>query len=294
MLQSMTGFGSATLENDKIAVTVEVKTLNSKFTDIFCRMPRTFSDKEVELRNLLTSELVRGKMELSMNVVPKDENSAGTAVNRTLVKAYFKDLMATANELDFEANRTDVLRMATMMPNAYNTNSVNSEEAEVEWQMILDTVNAAIVICKEFRSQEGKITADKFKEYIANIASYLEEVVEQDPKRIPAIRERIEKSISELVQSDNFNQDRFEQELVYYVEKYDISEEKVRLANHLDYFVKELEKGANGKRLNFITQEIGREINTIGSKANDAIIQRLVVQMKDELEKIKEQTMNIV
>jgi uncharacterized protein (TIGR00255 family) len=294
MLQSMTGFGSAAIENEKLAVTAEVKTLNSKFTDIFCRMPRTYSDKEVELRNLLTTELSRGKMELSLNVVPKDESSAGTTVNRPLVKAYFKDLLATSKELGFEANETDLLRMATMMPNAYNSNTVNTEAAEEEWEMILDTVKAAIVKCQEFRSQEGAVTAEKFVEYIGNISTYLDSVAEQDPNRISVIRERIEKAISELVQNDNFNQDRFEQELVYYVEKYDISEEKVRLGNHLTYFIKELEKGANGKRLNFITQEIGREINTIGSKANDAIIQRLVVQMKDELEKIKEQTLNIV
>jgi uncharacterized protein (TIGR00255 family) len=290
----MTGFGSATLENDKLAVTADVKTLNSKFTDIFCRLPRAYSDKEVELRNLLTTELSRGKMELMLNVVHKDETSAGTTVNRALVKAYFKDLMGTAEELGFEPIKTDVMRMATMMPNAYNSNTVNTKSAEEEWLMIVDAVKAAIVKCQEFRTQEGAATAIKFKEYIANIASYLELVAVQDPNRVPVIRERIEKAISELVQADNFNQDRFEQELIYYVEKYDISEEKVRLSNHLTYFIKELEKGANGKRLNFITQEIGREINTIGSKANDSVIQRLVVQMKDELEKIKEQTLNIV
>ncbi|MFT5884672.1 MAG: hypothetical protein ACI9IP_001129 [Arcticibacterium sp.] len=294
MIQSMTGFGSAAIENDKLAVSAEVKTLNSKFTDIFCRMPRSYSDKEVELRNLLSSELSRGKMELSLNVVPKDEGSAGTTINRVLVKAYFKDLMETSKELDFEATPTDVLRMATMMPNAYNSNTVNSEAAEEEWGLILETVKQAIVKCQEFRGQEGAVTAEKFKEYIATISECLAAVSEQAPKRVPIIRERIEKSISDLVANDNFNKDRFEQELVYYVEKYDISEEEVRLGNHLTYFVKELDKGANGKRLNFITQEIGREINTIGSKANDAIIQRLVVQMKDELEKIKEQTMNVV
>ncbi|MFT6879359.1 MAG: hypothetical protein ACJARG_000283 [Arcticibacterium sp.] len=294
MIQSMTGFGSAAIENDILAVSAEVKTLNSKFTDIFCRMPRSYSDKEVELRNLLSTELSRGKMELSLNVVPKDAGSAGTAINRSVVKAYFKDLMETSKELDFEATPTEVLRMATMMPNAYNSNTVNPEAAEEEWAMILETVKQAIVKCQEFRDQEGAITADKFKEYIATISECLAAVSEQAPKRVPNIRERIEKSISDLVANENFNKDRFEQELVYYVEKYDISEEEVRLGNHLTFFIKELDKGANGKRLNFITQEIGREINTIGSKANDAIIQRLVVQMKDELEKIKEQTMNVV
>ena len=294
MLQSMTGFGSASFENDKIAITADVKTLNSKFTDIFCRMPKTFSDKEVELRSLLSKELVRGKMELNLNITPKDANAAGTVVNRALVKAYFKDLMETATELNFEATPTEVMRMATMMPNAYSTGSLDEEEAAEEWKLILGTVEAAIKKCQEFRTQEGEATKVMFKEYIQKIDELLLAVIAQDPNRIPVIRERLTKSMSDWMQSEQFDKNRFEQELIYYVEKYDISEEKVRLKNHLTYFMEELETADNGKRLNFISQEIGREINTIGSKANDAVIQRLVVQMKDELEKIKEQTMNIV
>ncbi|UBM58156.1 YicC family protein [Marinilongibacter aquaticus] len=295
MLQSMTGFGSANFENEKFEITADVKTLNSKFTDVFCRIPKTFADKEVELRNVLSKQLGRGKIELSLSIVPKSENSAGTAVNRAVVKSYFKDLMETASELGFEGSRTEILRMATMMPNAFNTDVRSAEDAEKEWKTILSTVETAIARCIEFRLQEGEATAGKFSEYIGNLNTLLEKVQEQDPKRIPAIRERLEKAISDWVENDNFNKDRFEQELIYYVEKYDISEEKVRLKNHLDYFLKELSNTeSNGKKLNFISQEIGREINTIGSKANDAVIQRLVVQMKDELEKIKEQTMNIV
>ncbi|MGR3810419.1 YicC/YloC family endoribonuclease [Jiulongibacter sp. NS-SX5] len=294
MIQSMTGFGSASFENEKVAITADVKTLNSKFTDVFCRMPKTYSDKEVELRNLLSSELGRGKIELSLNVVPRGEGGAGTVVNRALVKAYYKDLKETANELGFEGTDTDILRMATMMPNAFNADVLTEEDAKEDWNNILNTVKAAIVKCQEFRSQEGEATKIKFEEYIQNIDGLLQKVAEQDPNRIPVIRERLQKAISEWEQNENFNKDRFEQELIYYVEKYDISEEKVRLANHLKYFIQELQKGGNGKRLNFISQEIGREINTIGSKANDAIIQKLVVQMKDELEKIKEQTLNIV
>lgn len=294
MIQSMTGFGASTLENDKISVTVEVKSLNSKFNDIYCRMPRTYSEKEIEIRNLLSQELERGKIELNLQVVPKDEAGASTAVNRALVKAYFKDLMNTAKELDFDANPTDVLRMATMMPNAYNTDALSETEAEAEWLLIKKVMNEAIKKCKEFRTQEGKNTENKFREYIENIGLYLEQVSEQDPKRIPVVRERIEKAVGDWFLNENFDRNRFEQELIYYVEKFDISEEKVRLKNHLDYFLQELKTASNGKRLNFIAQEIGREINTIGSKANDSVIQRLVVQMKDELEKIKEQTMNIV
>lgn len=294
MLQSMTGFGSATLETDKMAVSVEIKTLNSKFSDIYCRLPRSFSNREIEVRNLLQKELERGKIEMNLNVVPKDEESAGTTINRPLVKAYFKDLLQTANELGFEASKTEVLRMATMMPNAYNTNALSAEDADDEWKLIMSLVGKAIKNCQEFRLQEGLITKIKFLEYIDIIDALLKLVIEQDPKRLPAIRERLEKSVADYINSENFDKNRFEQELIYYVEKYDISEEKVRLSNHLEYFRKEVEIASNGKKLNFIAQEIGREINTIGSKANDSVIQRLVVQMKDELEKIKEQTMNIL
>jgi uncharacterized protein (TIGR00255 family) len=294
MLQSMTGFGSATVENDKIAITVEVKTLNSKFTDTYCRIPKTFSNREVEIRNYLSKQLNRGKIEFNLNVNPKDEASAGTSINRSIVKAYVIDLQETARELGFEGEPTELLRIASLMPNAFETKSISEEEAQVEWGMIMTAIDEAIKKCIEFREQEGAATGEKFHEYINTIGQKLEEVAIQDPNRIPVIRERLEKSMADFMDSENFDQNRFEQELIYYVEKYDISEEKVRLANHLSYFKEELKKESNGKRLNFITQEIGREINTIGSKANDAIIQRLVVEMKDELEKIKEQTMNIV
>lgn len=294
MLQSMTGFGSATVENAKISVTVEIKSLNSKFFDIYCRIPRTYSEREIEIRNILTAELERGKVEFTMNVTPKDESGAATVVNRPLIKAYFKDLKATANELGFEPSPTELLRMASMMPNAYNTDATSEVDAKAEWDLMKSAVSQAIAKCKEFRTQEGGNTASKFEEYIRSIANLLSQVEEQDPKRIPVVRERIEKAVAEWSSSDTFDKNRFEQELIYYVEKFDISEEKVRLKNHLEYFVQELKIASNGKKLNFIAQEIGREVNTIGSKANDSVIQRLVVQMKDELEKIKEQTMNIV
>lgn len=290
----MTGFGSATVENAKISVTVEIKSLNSKFFDIYCRIPRTYSEREIEIRNILTAELERGKVEFTMNVTPKDESGAATVVNRPLIKAYFKDLKATANELGFEPSPTELLRMASMMPNAYNTDATSEVDAKAEWDLMKSAVSQAIAKCKEFRTQEGGNTASKFEEYIQSITNLLSQVEEQDPKRIPVVRERIQKAVAEWSSSDTFDKNRFEQELIYYVEKFDISEEKVRLKNHLEYFVQELKIASNGKKLNFIAQEIGREVNTIGSKANDSVIQRLVVQMKDELEKIKEQTMNIV
>ncbi len=294
MLQSMTGFGSAIVENSKITVTIEVKSLNSKFFDIYCRIPRNYSDKEIEIRNILTQELERGKVEFAMSVTPKQEAGASTVVNRGLIKAYFNDLRETALEIGFEPSPTELLRMASMMPNVYNTDAANEEDAKAEWELIRGGVLQAIEKCKEFRRQEGANTAAKFKDYISKISDLLKKVEAQDPNRIPAIRERLEKSIHDWVATEHFDQNRFEQELIYYVEKFDISEEKVRLSNHLDYFMQEMQIASVGKKLNFIAQEIGREINTIGSKANDAVIQRLVVEMKDELEKIKEQTMNIL
>jgi uncharacterized protein (TIGR00255 family) len=294
MLQSMTGFGSATVENEKLSVTAEVKSLNSKFTDIYCRMPRNYSEKEVEIRNLLTQSLERGKIEFNLQIQQKGDVSATTTVNRGLIKAYFKDLEATSKELNFEPDPNNLLRMASMMPNVYNNEAANEEQAATDWNLIQSAVNQALTKCKSFRIQEGKAVESKFEEYISNIGGLLENVAEQDPKRLPVIRERLEKNVKEWFQSEGFDRNRFEQELIYYVEKYDISEEKVRLKNHLDYFLEELKIASNGKKLNFIAQEIGREINTIGSKANDSVLQRFVVQMKDELEKIKEQTMNIV
>jgi uncharacterized protein (TIGR00255 family) len=294
MIQSMTGFGSAFLETETLSISVEIKTLNSKFSDIYCKMPKTYSAKEIEIRNLMQKELERGKMEISLNVVPKDEEHAGTAINRALVKAYFKDLLQTAQELDFSPDKTDLLRIATLMPNAFQTNIMSSEEMEREWQQILSVIKAAVDKCIGFRKQEGENTAHKFREYIGTIEDRLEKITEHDPKRIPLIKEKIQKALNELENQEAIDKNRFEQELIYYIERLDISEEKVRLTNHLGYFRKELESLTNGKKLNFISQEIGREINTIGSKANDVVIQKFVVEMKDELEKIKEQTLNIL
>ena len=188
-----------------------------------------------------------------------------------------------------------MLRLALQLPNAYNNETVDDSSKEQDWEQIKVAVAQAIRKCNIFRDQEGKMTSDKFVEYIGTISKLLEQVREQDKLRIPAVRERLEKQVRDLLSDDNFDPNRFEQELIYYIEKFDISEEKIRLQNHLDYFLETLNlPESNGKKLNFISQEIGREINTIGSKANDSTIQHLVVQMKDELEKIKEQTLNII
>ncbi len=291
----MTGYGVSTVETESLLVTVEIKTLNAKFLDLYCRIPRSYSDKEIEIRNLLTSSLERGKAELTLTVQQTGKTVASTTVNRLLVKAYFDDLAASSKEMGFEPDRTALLKMALQLPNAYNNESVQEADKEMEWQLIKQAVTEALQKCNHFREQEGKMTSDKFSEYIATIDQLLKDVIEQDKKRIPAVRERLEKQVRELLSDENLDQNRFEQELIYYIEKFDISEEKIRLQNHLDYFIETLNlPESNGKKLNFITQEIGREVNTIGSKANDSTIQHLVVRMKDELEKIKEQTLNII
>ena len=291
----MTGYGVSNIESESINVTVEIKTLNSKFLDIYCRIPRNYSDREIEIRNLLTQSLERGKVEFTLTVQPIGKAIASTSVNRALVKAYYTDLSETAVNLGFTPNETELLRLALQLPNSYNTESVDEPSRENDWAQIKVAVLEAIRKCNVFREQEGKMTSDKFVDYIHTIGSLLDSISEQDKLRIPAVRERLEKQVRDLLADDNFDPNRFEQELIYYIEKFDISEEKIRLANHLTYFTETLESSeSNGKKLNFIAQEIGREINTIGSKANDATIQHLVVQMKDELEKIKEQTMNII
>lgn len=295
MLKSMTGFGNATVETDNLSVTAEVKTLNSKFLDVFCRLPRQFSDKEIELRALLTQQLERGKVELSINLTRSQTVRPGVVINRSLLAAYVSDLNETVSELMMEVPDSDILKLALQQPNVYQSDSSEATTDSGDWEAIYSAVVEAIRRCNDFRRQDGAVLETKFSEYIDTISQCLTAIEEQDGLRIPAVRERLMANVRELLDSETFDQNRFEQELIYYVEKFDISEEKVRLKNHLGYFIEVMDSDeANGKKLNFIAQEIGREINTIGSKANDAVIQRFVVRMKDELEKIKEQTMNII
>lgn len=291
----MTGFGNATVEAGGLTVTAEVKTLNSKFLDIYCRLPRQFAEKEIELRALLTQQLERGKVELSLNLARTSAVRPGVTINRPLVTAYINDIKETANGMLMSIPDSDVLQLALQQPNAYIAESTDSTADASDWEAVLSAVQEAIRRCDNFRKQDGAVLESKFQEYIQIITDRLADVEQQDVLRIPAVRERMRNTVKEIVDSETFDPNRFEQELVYYVEKFDISEEKVRLKNHLAYFLEVLAtEEANGKKLNFISQEIGREINTIGSKANDSTIQRFVVQMKDELEKIKEQTMNVI
>jgi uncharacterized protein (TIGR00255 family) len=296
MIYSMTGFGKSQKEIQDLQIRVEVKSLNSKFTDIFCRVPNSFSAKEIDIRNYLTQQLERGKMELNLHIQKNNENVEQSILPQSQIATYFAELKRFATELGVQNIDENALYLQAMsMPslNSSDQSQENEEEIEALWQVVFSAVQEAVKECKEFRAREGKVVEDKFREYIASIKSGLAQVLEQDKIRMPGIRERMRNALLELGLKEDFDKNRFEQEVVYYIEKFDISEEKVRLATHLDYFIEILEEG-NGKKLNFMAQEIGREINTIGSKANDSTIQRLVVNMKDELEKIKEQTANVL
>jgi uncharacterized protein (TIGR00255 family) len=296
MIYSMTGFGKSQKEIQDLQIRVEVKSLNSKFTDIFCRVPKSLSAKEIDIRNYLTQQLERGKMELNLHIQKNNENVEQSILPQAQIATYFAELKRFATELGVRNIDENALYLQAMsMPslNSSDQSQENEEEIEALWQVVFSAVQEAVKECKEFRAREGKVVEDKFREYIASIKSGLAQVLEQDKIRMPGIRERMRNALLELGLKEDFDKNRFEQEVVYYIEKFDISEEKVRLATHLDYFIEILEEG-NGKKLNFMAQEIGREINTIGSKANDSTIQRLVVNMKDELEKIKEQTANVL
>ncbi|MFZ9145196.1 MAG: YicC/YloC family endoribonuclease [Aquirufa sp.] len=296
MIYSMTGFGKSQKEIQDLQIRVEVKSLNSKFTDLFCRLPKPISAKEIDIRNYLTQQLERGKMELNLHIQKNNENVEQSILPQAQIATYFAELKRFATELGVQNIDENALYLQAMsMPslNSSDQSQENEEEIEALWQVVFSAVQEAVKECKEFRAREGKVVEDKFREYIASIKSGLAQVLEQDKIRMPGIRERMRNALLELGLKEDFDKNRFEQEVVYYIEKFDISEEKVRLATHLDYFIEILEEG-NGKKLNFMAQEIGREINTIGSKANDSTIQRLVVNMKDELEKIKEQTANVL
>ncbi len=285
MIQSMTGFGKHVIQLPTKKITIELKSLNSKSLDLNARMPSAYREKELELRKLIAHELIRGKVDFGLYIeYTGDETSA--QINEGVVRQYMKQLESIAQGEDVL-----LMEMALRLPDALKTDKDDIDDAE--YAAILETLKKAISEIQKFRSQEGQILEKDFVERINTLESLLEEVKTMDPERQSTIRERLEKAIADL--KANVDANRFEQELIYYLEKYDITEEKVRLANHLNYFSKTLESmDSNGKKLGFICQEIGREINTIGSKANYAPMQQLVVQMKDELEKIKEQMLNVL
>lgn len=291
MIKSMTGFGSARIENEDLAVTVEIKTLNSKYLDTIVKMPNIFSNKEIEVKSLLSDQIKRGKATVIINYENRSTASL-LKVNAKVVETYYKELKSAADSLN--ANDADIFRIVMNMPEVYSGVSDKSL-LEDDWKIVKNAILQAADACNEFRMQEGKALEKELASYIDHISKLLVKVNERDPARVLYIKEKLNKQVADFVDSDQFDANRFEQELIYYIEKLDISEEKVRLKNHLVYFIETLESPkSNGKKLGFIGQEIGREINTIGSKANDTEIQRLVVNMKEELEKIKEQVLNVV
>ena len=288
MIQSMTGYGKSVLQLPTKKVTVEVKSLNSKNLDLHVRVPSCYREKELSVRKLLAHHLIRGKVDFLI-FVEMTADEASTTVNKGVVTGYIqqlKTLVHTASSDDIE-----LLRMAVKMPDALK---IEREELdEDEWEEIHKHMQLAIKEILQPRTDEAASLEEDFKKRITNIRLSLEEVKLLDLDRILHVKERLLKAINELKVTTDEN--RFEQELIYYLEKLDINEEKVRLANHLDYFLSQLNTPeSNGKKLGFIVQEIGREINTIGSKANFAPMQKAVIQMKNELEKIKEQLLNVL
>lgn len=293
MLKSMTGYGLSKAQSGATQITVEIRSLNSKFLDAQIRLPRQLQDKELEVRNLLNSELIRGKVLVSVEMGSDDVVASKQEINHALFKAYYEEYDALANQV--YAEKGDLFKLALHSPEVMAGSAFNEELLEEQWQLAKENIIAAIEHCNEFREQEGAKLQSELIGYIQNIEGYLNSIKGIEGERMTAIRERISNHQKELLSADQFDINRFEQEMIYYIEKLDVSEEFVRLKSHLDYFIEILkEDSSQGKKLNFISQELGREINTIGSKANFAPMQRHVVCMKDELEKIKEQLLNVI
>lgn len=285
MIQSMTGYGKAIVQLPSKKITVEIKSLNSKNLDLNTRVPSAYREKELLVRDRLAKSLTRGKVDFNLYVEITGEETT-SQLNEEVVKQYIKQLR---NVVD--GDKIELLKMAVRMPDALKTERDEIDEAE--FNTILAAVDEALKKINSYRTDEGAVLEKDFLKRSKKIGSLLEEVIQIDPQRMENVRERLHKAVSEL--KETVDENRFEQELVYYLEKYDITEEKVRLSNHLNYFNENIAShDSNGKKLGFITQEIGREINTIGSKSNFAPMQQLVVQMKDELEKIKEQALNVL
>lgn len=280
----MTGFGKSVLSLADKHISIEIKSLNSKSIDINTRIPQVYREKELDFRKLIAEQLVRGKVDFSI-FVENTGTQTPSKINPNIVKSYIEQMRAIV-----DGDPTELLKMAVRMPDALQTTSESISEEELA--NIFQHINLAIADLQNFRSQEGKVLEKDFILRINNINRLLQEVQGLDEERLALIRERLEKAVADI---QNVDANRFEQELIFYLEKLDITEEKIRLKKHLDYFLETLQsEESNGRKLSFIAQEIGREVNTLGSKANFAPMQQLVVQMKDELEKIKEQVLNVL
>jgi uncharacterized protein (TIGR00255 family) len=291
MIKSMTGYGIASFDSGSTKYTVEIKSLNSKFLELSLRIPKAFSEKEFQLRNECNKQIERGKVSLSINVEQADSSVKAAGIDADLLKNYYNQLKKVSNDLGEPTS--NLLQLALGLPEVvkYDEETVSEEE----WQVVEKTFQQALTAFQQFRVDEGNVLEQDVKYRIGIILKNLELVEIEEPKRVLLIKERLNQFLIEAVARESIDQNRFEQELIYYIDKLDITEEKIRLKSHCDYFIETLKNGdANGKKLGFISQEIGREINTLGSKANDANIQKLVVGMKEELEKIKEQLLNVL
>lgn len=288
----MTGFGKATVEYNQKKVVIEVKSLNSKQLDINLRMPNLYREKEMDIRNLAKTYLERGKVDVSI-YFDNSETDKTVAINRPVIEQYFRQMAEIADTLGIETDNNGLLQTVMRFPDTLKQQT--EELNEEEWLALKNGIEKALQALDAFRIQEGEVLIRDILHRIGLIQSFAAEVPQYEGRRIESVRQRLMEKMKEWEEIRNVDQNRMEQEIIYYLEKLDITEEKVRLNNHCKYFIETAEKEeAPGRKLGFISQEIGREINTMGSKANDHDIQKLVVRMKDELEKIKEQSLNIL
>ncbi len=291
MIKSMTGFGLISQDLGNVKYTVEIKSLNSKFLELSIKLPRAFSEKEFELRNECSRTIERGKVNLSITTEQNDVKNSALGIDVVLLQQYLQQLKEVSAKVNQPAD--NLLQLALGLPDVVKY--TEEKASEDEWKTVTQLLKKAVDAFQQFRLDEGNVLENDLKFRISIILENLSKVEVAEPERIITIKERLNHFLSEAVGRDNIDQNRFEQELIYYIDKLDITEEKIRLKTHCDYFLETLKSpDANGKKLGFIAQEIGREVNTLGSKANNATLQKLVVGMKEELEKIKEQLLNVL
>ncbi len=292
MVKSMTGFGKATVESGNKKIVIEVKSLNSKQLDLNLRLPNLYKEKEMEIRSMVKDRLERGKVEMNV-YFDNSEGERTVSINRSVVMQYFNQMLEISDQLGVQTDKSELLQTVMRFP---DTLQIKAEElADEEWLALQTGIEQALQAIDTFRIQEGRALIKDINHRIELIQQLAAEVPQFEVKRVETIRQKLAEKINEWTEVKNIDQNRFEQEIIYYLEKLDITEEKVRLANHCKYFLETVDKEeAPGRKIGFIAQEIGREINTMGSKANDHDIQKLVVKMKDELEKVKEQALNVL
>lgn len=290
MLKSMTGYGLASTEYLQKKINVEIRSLNSKFLELNVKIPRNYSERESLIRIEATRSIERGKASVVISI-EQNETIESSLLNREKFNSYYKQLTQLANELG--ADTSNLFQQTLSISDVWSVQEQSLDEEE--WKVIYQTFIQALENFNQFRADEGKTLSNDLYKRVEIILNSIQEVEKFEKNRVPAIKEKLDSILKEAVGAENVDKNRLEQELIYFIEKFDITEEKIRLKSHCDYFFQVMkEKEANGKKLGFISQEIGREINTMGSKANDANIQKIVVGMKDELEKVKEQLLNII